>query len=607
MNLFAGNVVKVLNSLLAQKDLDLIVNTLPVFQSLCKYHDLALFKGSTEYFADFKRLVDSYYAFGAGSLGENELESKISVNAANSLSRSPVLNVSNFLSQTIPVALDNLCKSDFTEVERTMTPKGISRMTSSLDDDLPHESNPNIAMEALNNIFDTSSSKTLRLSTQVVLVYIFQNRAPSKWSENLFKIIIKRVPVQSRFSVPIELVDQLPVMDDNEKLIIVKLLTALLSASDVNMVGLSVIDIERTLLQHLLKVIQSTSKSDKALSYDLINATKDALISLGTHIYYGTQVSDIISEILVKYKFQNNAEFIRHSIEIVQGILNIAPKNTEISVGAWHGSQNLMNHESDQIRLGYLEVITKFIGKDHTFYEQVDGTFDVKRGPYGRVMEGLYKFVKTDPDVIDEVEQVIYKFIDYLGDAGLIRAAAFAFAIEKYQGILTATILHQVLKALEIETVEIDHSSIPSIMTRKIDFFESKMLDVDFETTMTHGNNNQFQFLNGPYPGNDVPNSPRVITRAKSLKQLNQQYHASTTLSLKSASTVSLSINPSPVTPQFRIKELKRAASGVDLRGPSSPESPSGLSLKTGQNRIDLDEFLGSLEIDQRRYKGRII
>lgn len=486
LNLFAQNIVNVLTDVVSGNDFLLVKHTNHVFDTFCKSHDLALFRGDPSYVVSFQNLVSLYVNLANGNNinpRPNETEWKVvGIEASKSITTSVALSTvvgATFIPEIIPILLTNLStasqekglvdlNSKIVILDSRQRPN--RRQSIQLDTAVPLDLSTDEqllykSLQTLRHIVETTSTSVSKTATRAVLKYILDNSSSLDWASELLEVMTTWVPVQTRFVVLMELIDQLvilPITDIPNQKVVVRLVTSLLS-STVSMIGLSVIDILRTLLQHEYHLLQS-DKQTSALD-QLIEALKECIISLSLHIYYASQLSDMIAETLMKCKYPGKSvvapgvntvdnsvtvAFLVHNLEIIYKMILLAPKSTgnvdhsQLSVTSWNGSQDLLNYNNSDVKEQYTKALLLFfdcnvIAWDYSLrlsndFKIVDGSF------FGRLLVELYTLVTNEDSSSTEyniTNRLMDSFVSNLGEHGLVRAVAFALAIEdKAKGLL---------------------------------------------------------------------------------------------------------------------------------------------------------------------------
>ena len=225
-------------------------------------------------------------------------------------------------------------------------------------DELADEEAAVLALDCLRTVFSNDNRPQVRSATSAVLRYIAdiyyrpqtqgsekQKPVPStdfaanSWATKLFEICTGWTPVQDRFILMVTTVEtlvRLPLRETDltQHLLYTQLIDHILR-SDLNLIGLSVMDVLLSLVQQILRVLQlngprvagrsaaaqlftseedlrqpnssssSQPTSDAIPSEERLRLTarlKNCVSDLGTHVYYTDQITDMISAILLRLK-----------------------------------------------------------------------------------------------------------------------------------------------------------------------------------------------------------------------------------------------------------------------------------------------------------------
>ncbi len=157
----------------------------------------------------------------------------------------------------------------------------------------------------------------------------------SGWAIKMFGLVARWAPVQDRYAILLTALDalqQTPLTDETlQHHIVVTAMVQALLQSDVNLIGLSVMDVLLHLIAHMRRLVQmpgdpSSMRSDApgpgqpdqrspstiqvaekaewvaAQRKELLNRLQHCIGDLATHVYYADQISDMVSTILVKLR-----------------------------------------------------------------------------------------------------------------------------------------------------------------------------------------------------------------------------------------------------------------------------------------------------------------
>lgn len=204
------------------------------------------------------------------------------------------------------------------------------------------------ALNCLKSLFETDDRAQVRSATNEVLKYLVRYQAENRpetsvsqqapavhdwtsWAVKLFESITASTAVQDRYILLVtaaETLTHLPLKDSDlaQHLLLTHLIDDILR-SDLNLIGLSVMDVLLGLVQHILRVLQlsgppKTSRSSNvgtsstetsqemqsataipsAPRVELLARLKNCIADLATHVYYTDQIGDMVSAILLRLK-----------------------------------------------------------------------------------------------------------------------------------------------------------------------------------------------------------------------------------------------------------------------------------------------------------------
>lgn len=406
--LYAGSVLAILNTVLGSKDINMVEESIPTFESYCKYVDAASLNADQSRTKQYKSLVQQYTAFGSlelsttqNSVPQSTKRRTIALKAIRAIvgSEALVVDTSDQLNAVMPVILENLdlekggsfaplqhrattgeqqsadsarkrrmsSAATVASIDEVSADPATASETTADADKLAEEEVRVLAIRCLKQIFSisTGTSRTqMRLATSLVLRYIATKERPkpptrsgstasfaTDWATTLFETIARWTPVQDRFIIVITTVETLvrsPIVEAIlEKQLILATLIDWLLKSDINLIGLSVMDVLLRLIQHTLLLLQlgsreqdgSVSKSPKGDSLglykemaqqfdptailteperarlpdekattvspmrrELLLMLERCISDLATHIYYTDQISDMLTAIMARLK-----------------------------------------------------------------------------------------------------------------------------------------------------------------------------------------------------------------------------------------------------------------------------------------------------------------
>ncbi|QSZ36735.1 hypothetical protein DSL72_006618 [Monilinia vaccinii-corymbosi] len=390
--LFAPYVLKIFNIILRAQDVTMVESSIPTFQVFCENHDMASLSADQEYLHQYEEIVQIFASFASTRTQTSSISQSAPVSirwrslglqAVKSVASSQALSTvaGRQLNVIVPILLENVWtdNEDFLEVlqqrvesaehmgtEKSMLKRRASNATvGTVDtagenstalsgttadaDKLAEENIGVLAMQCLKQIFVVNNRSQIHGATTAVLKFVSdrvhqqelvikngpnencKGRAPQ-----IFEIIARWTPVQDRYVILVTAMDSLVRTDQTEATLMQQLVLATmvdsLLKSDINLIGLSVMDVLLGLIQHILIVLQLGSAggphlqpdngddeknnsdtlqapitSEAALvptdtRKDLLTRLQYCIGDLATHVYYADQISDMVSAILSRLK-----------------------------------------------------------------------------------------------------------------------------------------------------------------------------------------------------------------------------------------------------------------------------------------------------------------
>lgn len=408
--LYAQYILRILSLILRSKDITMTEETIPTLQKFCEHHVVATLVADQEHVAQYNEIVQTYAGFAADPSNSTKGSMtaslairwrSVGLQALESVSSSEAVGADGGaqINIIIPVILQNLhvgngaylatlqhrAQADETEDKElarrrmsiatvrtadTRQEAGSGAVSGTADDAdrLAEEQVAFQALKCLKQIFVTSNRTQIWMATTAVLSFICSrglqhNRDISQksrsgsgwnWATTLMESVSRWAPVQDRFVILVRTVETFirsPVVEANlEQQLVLVTLVGWLLRSNINMIGLSVMDVLLGLIQHILLLLQLGGKGSSVLPHhqqtdaiDLFEATKDSVDQpsptngiekaqdetevtspsanrqellkklqrcigdLATHVYYSDQISDIIAAILLRLKPSPNS------------------------------------------------------------------------------------------------------------------------------------------------------------------------------------------------------------------------------------------------------------------------------------------------------------
>ncbi|KAH8811392.1 hypothetical protein F5884DRAFT_897819 [Xylogone sp. PMI_703] len=385
--LYAPYVLKILGLILNSRDITMVESSIPTFEAFCENHDGASISADHDYLHQYDEIIQSYASFcSPKSLPIKPTPSppvavrwrNVGLRAIKSVASTDALAsvVGRQLDIIVPALLENLWANDESFLatldhrmqleEKTDTEKLLRRRTSIATvrtgetapdtnpavlsgstadaDKLAEEDIGVLAIQCLKQIFMVNNRAQVYGATRTILKFVSDKAKQNEnvinidsttgkdhgWATRIFEMITRWTPVQDRYAILVTAMDHLvrsPLTEDNlkQQLILATIVDSLLS-SDINLIGLSVMDVLLGLIQHALRTLQlggaphfqqaiGTSSSPPASSKEaeavatpsgnrklLLDRLQRCIGDLATHVYYADQISDMVSAIVLRLK-----------------------------------------------------------------------------------------------------------------------------------------------------------------------------------------------------------------------------------------------------------------------------------------------------------------
>ncbi|MCJ1439930.1 MAG: plasma membrane localization protein [Stictis urceolatum] len=392
--LYAPYVLRILNLILRSKNLPMVEDSVFPFQAFCEHHDAAMLTADQEISKEFEDLLRGYAALvdKPPSTSRAPISKAVALkwrtaglHAIKHVASSEAIGTSpTYLSIVIPVILQTLHSesdewllyvdkknSDEKEIIRrrrlsTATAQttesmpedpAVSTTTAGADRQAEEEAGV-LALESLRQAYSSSNRPQIRWATMALLKFVEEKPVGQRpdtakttnttktnhtgnWTTTLIELVAKEAPVQDRFIILITasgaLAESPITEEDMKRQLVLALVIEKLLGSTINMIGLSVMDVLLTLIQHILLILQLGGKGTDILPHhqptgaidifnpsessggdqtptiqdvstpsivrqELLDRLRKCIGNLATHVYYSDQIRDIISAILLRLK-----------------------------------------------------------------------------------------------------------------------------------------------------------------------------------------------------------------------------------------------------------------------------------------------------------------
>lgn len=312
LNVFVKDFLYIMNKVLSNNnfnnDVALVELVELAFSSICLNLDDVLCNGDMEFIQLYQSFVDLFFKIVTERIHNDDMLLKccIDISNTNSVSSNPQLN--HFVSKAVTYTISKFQERNPKFKTLSLGPvldgnlgKRLSRtQTRTVGLDKTVDGNNDISIRALQSYFNTTETDKLNLSIRTLLGCL-QN-TPNK---ELLEFICNGIPVQLRYIVILLLVRQLNDKDKNvDAVVSLKLMSSLL-VSDVSIVGLSVLDIMRKLLNFQLKNV---------VNKEVVEQSCITMTDLNHKIYYTEQTSDMLYELLLKLKSDTTNDLEKNAV-----------------------------------------------------------------------------------------------------------------------------------------------------------------------------------------------------------------------------------------------------------------------------------------------------
>ncbi|UKZ74209.1 hypothetical protein TrVFT333_001868 [Trichoderma virens FT-333] len=376
--LIAPCILKILELILRSNDITMIESSLPTWEAFCEHHDASSLFADQAYLSHYVSVVRSYAQLAStrNSPNQNASSRPVQMRWRNAgLGAIKCISTSDALSSVsgrqidviVPMILENLWTDDETLLdlllervqveEKEDTEKALRRRTSvatvqngeaggdanplaisgtAMDvDKMAEEDTGVLAMQCLKSIFVVPSRSQIHSATAALLKFILERVKQGEkvmasndegWAIKIFSIIARWAPVQDRYIILVMALDTLthiPMRDDNldQHVALTTMIESLLR-SDINLIGLSVMDVLLGLVKQIRKLFtlsnigsRAETPSDKVATdsdieqnlhqpqrKELLERLEQCIGDLASHIYYADQISDMIAAIVGRLK-----------------------------------------------------------------------------------------------------------------------------------------------------------------------------------------------------------------------------------------------------------------------------------------------------------------
>ncbi|CAG8532323.1 3093_t:CDS:10 [Ambispora gerdemannii] len=426
INFFSQNILQIIDDCSRSDDIDLVSRATSLFITFCKYHDGSTLGIDIEFTSLYECLIDRFARFSVYKHDTNSnLEQRyrsFGLRATQGVATSKALYGSDSeqqLKSIIPAILHNLIDADIgledmkKNDSNSLVEEGSTAQSHrfSLDvEDVSKEENTRLAFHSLKQVFKSSDQANAAWSVKPTLDFLGENNLwwPNSFGTTLVSLILSILQAKDRSILVKYIIQQLESTceDSNsataKQVTLIEMLSFILT-SDLNLDNLSTGDVLKDLLELSLKFLkmnagekhsiekleEKMSDENENLNSKILNGLIKSIGGLATHIYYGTQVKDIMDRIIQFMKLnsisdtspQYNSEqnsfdevsptearlmlircldmVIETNREAVQRFPNISRNQVPIEV--FQDTVVLCLDPDLELRIAYSNVLTKFL------------------------------------------------------------------------------------------------------------------------------------------------------------------------------------------------------------------------------------------------------
>ncbi|KUI73157.1 Protein EFR3 [Cytospora mali] len=374
--LIAPSVLKILDEILKSNDITMVESSLPTFDAFCQNHDASSLFADQAYLREYEAVVKQYATLASTRETQGKIKASKPValrwrtaglEAIKSIASSDALSsiAGRQLDIVVPMILENLWTDheDSLDIllqranmeEKVSTEEMLKRRTSSSTvrtadaagdpnpialagsagdvDKLAEEDTGVLAMQCLKQIFVVPNRQQIHGATTALLRFIEEriqqdetvvrtaNGTDSGWAIKMFRLVARWAPMQERYVILVTATDtmvrtQLKDETLRQHLVLTAMIGSLLR-SDVNLIGLSVMDVMLGLIQHMKRLVQMPGDPTGGASKEtvtpashrkeLLGRIQQTMGDLATHVYYNEQIIDMVSALLLQLKPSKNS------------------------------------------------------------------------------------------------------------------------------------------------------------------------------------------------------------------------------------------------------------------------------------------------------------
>ncbi|KAF2857923.1 hypothetical protein K470DRAFT_200913, partial [Piedraia hortae CBS 480.64] len=337
--LIAPYLMRILSLILSRAvDVSLFEASCATWDVFCQHQDMAVLEGKSEYKLLYEQVLRQYASLGSKHTGKRLGSStspveaqtamrlrRVGLSALLSVLRSETLALESaqVLHDTIvPAVISNL-RGDAKSLSRLFararegeeeqkSPR--ASMAANRDevpadpraaegsikdaDDLEEEKAALMAVACLKAIFNTSCKPLLHAGAGATLEVLGRDPDSQAWAVELFAQCAAWTAVQDRFLVVVVAINRVGQLENMRQQYLLLAIIEHIFHSDLNLIGLSIMDVLLGLLSQTARILREGSESNPAM----LEMLQKCVAHLATHVYYQEQITDMVSAILTRLK-----------------------------------------------------------------------------------------------------------------------------------------------------------------------------------------------------------------------------------------------------------------------------------------------------------------
>ncbi|SMN22098.1 similar to Saccharomyces cerevisiae YMR212C EFR3 Protein required for Stt4-containing phosphoinositide kinase patch assembly at the plasma membrane [Maudiozyma saulgeensis] len=416
LNVFIKDFFTIMNNVMSSgsvnNDVAIVELVDQVFYSICSNIDGTLYNSDTDFNHYFSSFVDQFLKVIKTILKNDDLLLNwcVDISQISQLSSNPKLN--HYISEAVNLSLvkfqerhsryskPNILDDTYNDNEQLLSKRLTRTQTRmiGLDNVKGTEFDSDTSIKALQQFFNTTETEKLNISLRVLLTRL--QETPNK---EFLEFICNGVQVQLRYIVIILIMRQLTIEEKKvDPVICLRLMSSLLT-SDVSIVGLSILDIIRKIIEYQLKHLSNKR---------IVDQCRFTLRDVEFKTYYKGQTTDVLYDIVGRI----NSITHDSALDNEQSGLSTQQLKKSILIDDLLEVTSFKKDKCMSIEL-YVELIPYFNKNLLGLFELIDNQI-----PGAYIFNRLFQTIETQGDIELEkelMEAIFNKYKKYALFAGL--------------------------------------------------------------------------------------------------------------------------------------------------------------------------------------------